>query len=234
MKELELTEEQKNKIIDECMNTDKSYMEIADGNNITIEEFYLVMEEYCDNNKIRTFRKTPKGVVIEKLSTQNPKTKKGGEISLKNAKAIKEWAEKNGRKPRRNIPGVFKPKDGEKETEEQEELRLGTALGNMMTSIVNKYEGISLEEIEDEIKREIVKIIRELDENYKFEKVTKKSGIEEKKTKLKLVQTLGNEKMSRMILNLIKTRNATEVQIKEIADFYGVNLDKVQNIQEER
>ena len=37
-----------------------------------------------------------------------------------------------------------------------------------------------------------------------------------------------------MIVNLIKTKNATEEQIKVIADFYGVDMGKVINEKDER
>ena len=40
--------------------------------------------------------------------------------------------------------------------------------------------------------------------------------------------------MKKMIINLIETKNATEEQVRTIADFYGVDLGKIVNIQEER
>ena len=43
-----------------------------------------------------------------------------------------------------------------------------------------------------------------------------------------------NKKLAKMILNLVVTRKATIEQIKQIADIYGVDLDKVMNSLEER
>ena len=150
---------------------------------------------------------------------------------LKKLQGIECWADNKRRKPRTTIKGVKLAKEGEVETEEQEELRLGMTLNNARR-IVNKYEGKELEEIEDEDDKSIVRIVRTLDAKYE-----KNEGWKKKKTsgrKLNFVQTLGNEKMGKMIINLIKTKNATQEQVKTIAEFYGVDLEKIVNSKEER
>ncbi len=150
---------------------------------------------------------------------------------LKKLQETECWADNKRRKPRTTIKGVKLAKEGEVETEEQKELRMGMNLGNARR-IVNKYEGKELEEIEDEDDKDIVKIVKTLDDKYEKNKGWKKKKTSERK--LNLVQTLGNEKMGRMIINLIKTKNATEEQVKTIAEFYGVDLEKVVNNREER
>lgn len=166
--------------------------------------------------------------------------------SLNNAKGIEKWSKANGREPR-IIKGIKAVKEGENETKEQEESRWGRALNYIRLYIMKEYEGKSLKEIVDETDRKIVEIIRQLDKQYEVEKEQKsktlnneeetvqiEKKVEREERNVKFVQKLGNEKMKKMIMNLIKTKNATEEQVKTIADFYGVDLGKIINIQEER
>ena len=176
--------------------------------------------------------------IDKKYKTSNRFNSDGEYILLKNTREIEEWSEENGRKPKR-IKGVKVVKKGEKETEQQKEQRLFHALIVIRGEIMKKYENQRLDKIEDADDREIVRIIRELDEKYpKYKKEKKESSGQIKPTKqrdkLHFVKTVGNEKMKKMIVNLIKTKNATEEQIKVIADFYGIDMGKVINEKDER
>lgn len=128
--------------------------------------------------------------------------------------------------------GVKAAEKNEKESEEQIELRLGRCFER----IKFKYKGVFLKDIEDKQKRDIVRRIRAIDrKNKKNLKEQKKKGIDKNATSntIKFIKKYGNEKMARMIIGLIKTKNATEEQINKIAQFYGVDLGKIQNIKEE-
>ncbi len=198
-----------------------------------------VMKGYEGKDLEEIKDKTDRKIVrIIREIDENYESKRQG--SLRNTQEIEKWVEENGRKPRQKIKGVKTVKKGEKETEEQEELRLGHALNHIRTFVMKGYEGKDLEEIKDKTDREMVRIIREIDENYEdnlktyYEKLRKKEKDKPAKRNVKFVQKLGNEKMGKMIINLIKTKNATEEQVKTIADFYGVDLGKIANIHEER
>ena len=130
--------------------------------------------------------------------------------------------------------GVKAAEKNEKESEEQIELRLGRCFER----IKFKYKGVFLKDIEDKQKRDIVRRIRAIDrKNKKNLKEQKEKEINNNKKEIsntsKFVKKYGNEKMARMIIGLIKTKNATEEQINKIAQFYGVDLGKIQNIKEE-
>lgn len=128
--------------------------------------------------------------------------------------------------------GVKAAEKNEKESEEQIELRLGRCFER----IKFKYKGVFLKDIEDKQKRDIVRRIRAIDrKNKKNLKEQKKKEIDKNATSntIKFIKKYGNEKMARMIIGLIKTKNATEEQINKIAQFYGVDLGKIQNIKEE-
>lgn len=88
---------------------------------------------------------------------------------LKNAIVIKKWCEENyGAKPReeRKIPSRIE--SNKKESE------LSIQYKSIRSRVCSKYEGKSLEEIVDEEHREIVEIIRYLDENFMSEEQKKK------------------------------------------------------------
>ena len=237
-----LSEEQKNKILDLFFNTKIKYAKIADVVQTSIEQVYYVIEEYCKENNYKTIRRCQNGIKFEK---QTNGRKIGRQKSLKNVQEIKKWADRNKMKPRTRIEGISAAKEGEEETEEQEEIRLGQALKTVKRFIIPIYEGRKIEEIENEEDREIVRVVRMLDEKYEDNRITFLRNLKEKKKikkddeetsrrKINLVQKLGNEKMGKMIINLIKTKNATQEQVKTIAEFYGVDLEKVVNSKEER
>ena len=82
-------------------------------------------------------------------------------ISLKNALAIKAWCERNfGDKEiwERRLPST--------NAQGKDEKDLGKKLNNIRSKKIKQYEGIPLEEIENEENRKIVEIIRQLDEEY--------------------------------------------------------------------
>jgi len=93
----------------------------------------------------------------------------GKSISLKNAKKIKEWCEReeNKRLPKRLEKVRINP---EKATEEEkEEYELSIKLNGMKICIINKYKKMSIEEIDNENHKGIVSIVRELENKYREE-----------------------------------------------------------------
>lgn len=182
------------------------------------------IEDKYDREIVRIMRE------LDEKYKDNRELKKRKERSLRNVKEIKKWADENRRRPRRSIKGVKVAQEGEKETKQQEEVRLGQAFDHIKANIVKEYEGINITEIENEDDREIVSIMRQIEKEYG----NNSNDIIQMKKRANFVQTLGNEKMGKMIINLIKTKNATEEQVKTIAEFYGVDLEKVVNNREER
>ncbi len=83
---------------------------------------------------------------------------------LKNAIVIKKWCEENyGDKPREKRKIPTRSESNKKECE------LAIQYKSIRSRVCSKYEGKSLEEIENEDHREIVEIIRYLDENFMSE-----------------------------------------------------------------
>lgn len=80
---------------------------------------------------------------------------------------------------------------------------------------------MEVEQIEDEEHRKIVKIIRGIDEKYE-------------KNISGLVKRYDNQRLAKMILNLVVTRNATMEQIQKMADYYEVDLEETMNSLDER
>ncbi|MBO4293203.1 MAG: DEAD/DEAH box helicase family protein [Clostridia bacterium] len=86
----------------------------------------------------------------------------GSAILLKNALKIEKWCEENfGDKP------VWERRLPNSKSEDEEEKRLGIALGTIRIRI-KQYEGIPIEQIEDEDDRKITEIIERLDREYAF------------------------------------------------------------------
>lgn len=82
-------------------------------------------------------------------------------ISLKNALAIKAWCERNfGDKEiwERRLPSTT--------AKDKDEKNLGIKLNTIKTRKIKQYEGMPIEEIENEEDKKIVEIIRQLDEEY--------------------------------------------------------------------
>ena len=80
---------------------------------------------------------------------------------------IEEGCKENERKPRGSILGVKVARKGEPETEEQKEIRLGRTLSTIRCTVLKRYEGKNLEEIENKGDRKIVERIRDLEEKCK-------------------------------------------------------------------
>ena len=106
--------------------------------------------------------------------------------SLKNAIRIQKWCEKNyGEKPieERSLPTVGKNADAE-------EKKLTEKYNNIRANIIRRYEGMSLEEIEDKNHRKIVEIIRNLEENYMSKEQRRKK---EAKINVRMKKAIGNQ-----------------------------------------
>lgn len=116
----ELTENEKMQIIEECMNTKKMYKTIAKKYNLSIEDFYEVINEYCRKNNyvrflrgMRAFEKKDgtvvrknkdKEIVIEvKSKGIEDRRERLLQDSIKSVKEIEEWFDANGRLPRKQI-----------------------------------------------------------------------------------------------------------------------------------
>lgn len=223
---IEMPEEEKERIktrqriLDLVLNTKTKYGKIADSTGTSIEEVYDVINEYCEKNNFKTIRRNRTGIESEE---QTIKIKQGKDKTLDNAKGIEKWCDKNERRPRRFIEGVKPAKEGEKETEEQEEVRWGSALNNIRTRVVNKYEGKELEQIENEEDREIVRIIRTVLTKYE----NNKRGIKKKISDNDMESVDYSKELAKAIWNLVRTRKATVEQIRIIADYYGVDLEEL-------
>ena len=139
---MNITEEQKNNILEECLNTKRTYRVIARENRVNYEDVIAIIEEYCQNGDV--FKRT-----MEKITE------------------IEEWCKENERKPRGSILGVKVARKGEPETEEQKEIRLGRTLSTIRCTVLKRYEGKNLEEIENKGDRKIVERIRDLEEKCK-------------------------------------------------------------------
>jgi len=234
-----LSETEKIGIIKECTETKKRLNTIAKEHNITVEDIYQIIEDYCKDNDYTTFVRR-KGTFEKKDRTVvkieegeevvvEVKGKSGREIlneeymakSLGNVKEIEEWFYKNDRLPRNYISGVTAAKTREEETAEQTEMRLGRAF----TRIKTKYQGIYLNDIEDERIRDIVRRIRLLERVYKrrlkyqeAKKTENKSG-----NKIDIVQKYGKEEIRKRIREVGTAKGATEEEILEVEKFYGIN-----------
>jgi len=162
--------------------------------------------------------------IIRKIDSEYENNKRNRTISLLNARELQEWVNENGRKPRQAIKGIKTTQNREEETKEQRELRLGHVLNSIRTKIVNKnkYENMILQQIENKEEREIVRIIKEIDNNYENNKLGRK-----KKVEIKNDENIKNE-LVKAIWNLLKTRHATVEQIRIMADYYGVDLEEIE------
>jgi len=132
---------------------------IAENTSTTMEQVYKTLNRYCNENGYNVIIRTKNGVKFET---------EGNEINknLRNAREIKAWVYKNGRRPRAKIKREKTTQDKEKEIKLQEEARLGYTLNTIIHNIMEKYGSIELGKIEDEEDREIVQIIREINIRY--------------------------------------------------------------------
>jgi len=213
--------------------------------------------------------------------------------SLEKTKEIEMWCNKKFRRPRQNIKGVKSAKQGEKENEDQKEMRLGIRLKYLNDTVMKEYQDKNIEQITDEQDREIVTIIRNLYSrfsstnninlinaqkiqewciengrkpsykgeeseyriayllNYINNKMLEKytnipikeikneqdkeiirilTDIEEKYGKQideTDISKVSKEELSKELLALSETRNASENQIRILANYYGVPLEEV-------
>lgn len=126
---------------------------------------------------------------------------KGDTVFLQNAKAIQAWCEAYGRLPK----GLTKTKNQEEKTE----LEFSKKLTTIKSCLMNKYEDLPLEEIEDEEHRQIIAIIRELDEKYYVERPSLLKNAKEVEEWCKR-----NRRLPR---SLRKPKNETETEEQRLA-----------------
>lgn len=119
--------------------------------------------------------------------------------------------------------GLKAAKEGEKETEEQKEMRLGRFLNR----IEFKYSGIFLKEIEDKRRRDVVRRIRALGRKNKEKK---KQEELETVNKSEFVERIGEKQLANIVIKLRETRNATDEQMLEIAKLYGMDLKEIKRM----
>lgn len=81
---------------------------------------------------------------------------------------------------------------------------------------------MTLEDISDEMDREIVKLARGIYDEFTRE-------VENKTTISSKVKNFDKVKLAQMIVGLIKSRHATLEQIKVMADYYDVDLEDTLN-----
>ena len=150
---MNITEEQKNNILEECLNTKRTYRVIARENRVNYEDVIAIIEEYCQKRGYKSLGRKQNEDVFKR--------------TMEKITEIEEWCKENERKPRGSILGVKVARKGEPETEKQKEIRLGRTLSTIRCTVLKRYEGKSLEKIENKGDRKIVERIRELEEKCK-------------------------------------------------------------------
>ena len=132
------------------------------------EETEEQVEQRLGSARIYFFRKNEETLTeeekeIKRLYEELDEQYKSESIAMKNYKEYKAWCKQNGKLPRQTVKVNGKPvisaKEGEKETEEQREQRLGLARRSFNRTIKEK---INLTEDEEELK----KLYEELDKLY--------------------------------------------------------------------
>ena len=132
------------------------------------EETEEQVEQRLGSARIYFFRKNAETLTeeekeIKRLYEELDEQYKSESIAMKNYKEYKAWCKQNGKLPRQTVKVNGKPvisaKEGEKETEEQREQRLGLARRSFNRTIKEK---INLTEDEEELK----KLYEELDKLY--------------------------------------------------------------------
>ena len=161
--------EHEQEIIDDLLKGD-SIKDIQHRYHFTSKiEVYEFINIYCQKNNCEiTPAKNGKGREIVDLNTQGKRKTKI--INLESIKKIYVWTEKHHRMPRENLQISVAPKedqDTERETPEQLEKRYHNILRNMKIRYSFEYdEQNDYSKIEDETDREILEMIREMDEKY--------------------------------------------------------------------
>ena len=124
---LDLKEEEKKEILNECINTRTTFKTIADKYKIKTEDVYKVINEFCEQRGYKGFTRTTKngGVFINKKGefvkyeedkniiigkierrTKEQKLKEIRIGSMKKIQEIEDWCIENGYKPRSVIRKV--------------------------------------------------------------------------------------------------------------------------------
>ena len=118
---LDLNQEEKKEILNECINTKKTFKTIADKYKIKTEDVYKVINEFCEQKGYKGFTRTTKNggvfingkgefvksvedknIVIGKVErrTKEQKLKEIRIGSMKKIQEIEDWCIENGWKPR--------------------------------------------------------------------------------------------------------------------------------------
>ena len=109
---LKMPQEQKDKILNELMYTRTTFKKIAKNNDISIQDLFAVMNEYCEKNGYENFKRTFDGPAFEpKKDTEKLKRDRRMKL-LKKLEEVERWCEENERIPRSTINGVLAAKEG--------------------------------------------------------------------------------------------------------------------------
>lgn len=202
----------------------KDEEETLEQKELRLYEKYRYIKDHVAKTKI--YKNDPDyKEIVKKISKLDYEYKRPKIRTLKNLQELEQWCGENERLPSPKCIETIR--EGENETPEQEETRLWNVYRYIKYNIVTQYDKKELNQIENKYDRTIVEKFRNIEEKVK-------SSEKERNRNLKIVQKIGNKNMQKMILNLITTKNATEAQVEEIAKFYGIELGKVINNNEER
>ena len=147
--------------------------------------------------------------------------------SLKSALAIKTWCEKNyGDKE------IWERKLPRSTSKDKDEKVLGGRLGNLRSKI-KPYEGVPLEEIENEEDRRIVEIIRYLDEEYGLGECLKNAL----QIKMWCEKNYGDKEIWERRLPWLTAKNSDEKDLgiklnsirRKIKPYEGMPIEKIEN-----
>ena len=173
----------------------------------------------CLSYFVKTIMKEYEGISLEQITDEQDREivriireiysrfSSTNNINLINIQKIQKWCIENGRKP--DYKGKIKSQGKESEQ------RLAYLLNYINNKIYSKYDDIDLQKITDEQDKEIIKILTDIEEKY---------GNQIDETDISKVS---KEELGKKIVALSETRNASENQIKILANYYGVPLEKL-------
>ena len=81
---MNITEEQKNNILEECLNTKRTYRVIARENRVNYEDVIAIIEEYCQKRGYKSLGRKQNGDVFKR--------------TMEKITEIEEWCKENGYK----------------------------------------------------------------------------------------------------------------------------------------
>ncbi len=149
--------------------------------------------------------------------------------SLKNALEIEEWCKKNYEEKK-----IWERKLPSKTSKEKYEKKLSIKLESIRKNIIKKYDGIELEQIENEEDRQIVEVIRELDRKYgvrgalknalEIEEWCKEKNEEKKKCEMKLPSSRAKDKYENVL-----GKKLVRIRQKIMKKYEGIELEQIED-----